>query len=104
MTVLINRGQLWSVECFWVKIGAIERDLMVSVADVDQEEELDEAAFSHLQEVLGLQALVLKREFNHPDIYWESNAVVHKQSGRCIEDSFLAQSMHGTARNGPLLD
>lgn len=106
-TVLTNRGQLWSVECFGVKIRSTERDLMVSATNLYHKTEVDEAAFIHFQEASGLQALVLKREFLFTGIYQESNTVVRKQSGRfpgCVEDSFVVKSVDGTTRNSALLD
>ncbi|RMC20286.1 hypothetical protein DUI87_01133 [Hirundo rustica rustica] len=47
-----------------------------------------------LQETLHLQALILLRDFNHPNVSWESSTRSCRQSRRlleCMDDNFLNQ-------------
>ncbi|CAM5108800.1 unnamed protein product [Eretmochelys imbricata] len=58
-------------------------------------------------EVTRSQALVLMGDFNHPDICWESNTVVHRQSRKFLErvgDNFLVQVLEEPTRGRVLLD
>ncbi|CAM2100783.1 unnamed protein product [Caretta caretta] len=74
---------------------------------LDQGDEVDEAFFRQLTEVTRLQALVLMGDFNHPDICWESNTAVHRQSRKFFEsvgDSFLLQVLEEPTRGRALLD
>ena len=41
----------------------------------DEEGEVDEAFYRQLEAASQSQALVLMRDFNHPDICWKSNMV-----------------------------
>ena len=64
----------------------------------DQWEPVDKAFLLHLQEVLCLQALVLMRDFNHPDICWDSGMAGGRQSRRFlepVEGKFLVQVLDG---------
>lgn len=72
----------------------------------DQEEVVDEAFFSQLEESC-LQALVLMRESSHSDICWKDNTARQKQSRiflECIDNSFLKQATEEQTKRGTLLD
>lgn len=43
-----------------------------------QEEAVHDAFFKQLEEASRLQDLVLRGDFNHLEIYWRSNAAVHR--------------------------
>ena len=51
----------------------------------NQDEEMDEAFYEQLTEVVRSLALVLTENFNFPDICWKYNTVQKKQSGRFLE-------------------
>ncbi|CAM5167297.1 unnamed protein product [Natator depressus] len=73
----------------------------------DQGDEVDEAFFRQLAEATRSHALVLMGDFNHPDICWESNTAVHRQSRKFLEsigDNFLVQVLEEPIRGGALLD
>src|SRR5699024_11146480 len=73
----------------------------------DQEEAVDAACLLQLQEVLRLRALVLMRDFNHPDIFWDSGMAGGRQSRRFLEsvkDNFLIQVIDGPTRGEALLE
>ena len=58
----------------------------VSATDLsDQEEVVDEAFFSQLEESSCLQAVVLMRDFSRSDICWKDNTAKQKQSRRFLE-------------------
>ncbi|KAK4831065.1 hypothetical protein QYF61_015122 [Mycteria americana] len=59
-----------------------------------------------LQEASHSQALVLLRDFNHPDICWKSSTASCRQSRRlleCIEDNFLTQVIDTPTRGDVIL-
>ncbi|GAB0200488.1 hypothetical protein GRJ2_002514200 [Grus japonensis] len=73
----------------------------------DQDEEVDEAAYRHLEVASWSQALVLMGDFNHPDICWKGNTARHAQSRRFLQsigDNFLTQVVEEPTRRGVLLD
>ena len=73
----------------------------------DQLEPVDEVFYLQLQEALQSQALVLLRNFNHPDICWKSSMASCRQSKRlleCIEGKFLSQVIEGPMREDAVLD
>ena len=60
-----------------------------------------------LEAASRLEALILKGDFNHPNICWRSNTAGHKQSRKFLEsisDYFLTQAMEEAMRGGALLD
>ena len=61
---------LWTKTKDWSSKGHLV--IGVCYRPPDQWEPVDKAFLLHLQEVLCLQALVLMRDFNHPDICWDS--------------------------------
>jgi len=59
-----------------------------------QDEEMDEMFYEQLAEVMQSTVLVLKGDFNFPDICWKYNTMQRKQSRKfleCVEDNFLTQ-------------
>ena len=75
---------------------ACRGDILVEVCyrPPNQDEEMDEAFYEQLAEVVQSPALVLVGDFNFPDTCWKYNTVQRKQSKRfleCVEDSFLMQ-------------
>jgi len=99
------------VKSLWVGIGerGNKGNLVVGVyyRPPDQEELTDDAFFLQLQETLHSQALVLRGDFNHPDICWKSNTESCRQSSRfleCIEDNFLNQVISTPTRGDAILD
>jgi len=53
------------------------------------------------------QALVVKGDFNHPDIGWEDHKARHMQSRELLQstdDNFLTQLLEDPTRRGVLLD
>ncbi|KAF4803712.1 hypothetical protein TURU_013810 [Turdus rufiventris] len=57
-----------------------------------QGEPIDKAFLLQLQETSYSQGLILLRDFNYPDICWESSTVSCRQSRRlleCMEDNFF---------------
>jgi len=95
----------------WVRIKgqAHKRDSAVGLyyRPPDQEEEVDEAFYTQLEVASQSQALVLMRDFNHPDICWEDHTARHRQSRRFlqnIDDNFLTQEVDEPTRRGVLLD
>ncbi|CAM4580634.1 unnamed protein product [Caretta caretta] len=98
-------------ESLWIKFRSVSNkgDVVVGVyyKPLDQGDEVDEAFFRQLAEVTRLQALVLMGDFNHPDICWESNKAVHRQSRKFLEnigDNFLVQVLEEPTRGRALLD
>lgn len=87
-----------SVECFWVKIRAIERNLMVSAVDLGEEEEVDQT-FTFKRP----QALVLKREFNlsRKTAQW---CITIWNISRMYWEWLLHVAVDGATRNSALLD
>ena len=88
---------------------ACRGDILVGVFYrlLNQDEEMDEAFYEQLAEVVRSPALVLVGDFNFPDICWKYNIAQRKQSKRfleCVEDSFLTQLVREPTRGGALLD
>ena len=86
------------VRCLWIRIGgkACRGDILVGVCyrPPNQDEEMDEAFYEQLAEIVRLPALVLTGDFNFPDVCWTYNTAQRKQSMRfleCVEDSFFMQ-------------
>ncbi|CAM4377561.1 unnamed protein product [Caretta caretta] len=98
-------------ESLWIKFRSLSNkgDVVVGVCyrPPDQGDEVDEAFFRQVAEATGSHALVLMGDFNHPDICWESNIVVHRQSRKFLEtvgDNFLVQVLEEPTRGRALLD
>ncbi|XP_065411777.1 uncharacterized protein LOC135973241 [Chrysemys picta bellii] len=98
-------------ESLWIKLRSVSNkgDVVVGVCyrPPDQGDEVDEAFFWQLAEVARSQALVLMGDFNHPDICWESNTAVHRQSRTFLEsvgDNFLVQVLEEPTRGRAFLD
>ncbi|XP_065409830.1 uncharacterized protein LOC135972960 isoform X1 [Chrysemys picta bellii] len=98
-------------DSLWIKLRSVSNkgDVVVGVCyrPPDQGDEVDEAFFWQLAEVTRSQALVLMGDFNHPDICWESNTVVHRQSRKFLEsvgDNFLVQVLEEPTRGRAFLD
>ena len=73
----------------------------------DQGEPIDKAFLLQLQEALGLQALILLRDFNHSDICCRDYTAGHKQPRRFLEsinDNFLTQLIEEPMRRGMWLN
>ncbi|GAB0205345.1 hypothetical protein GRJ2_003000100 [Grus japonensis] len=73
----------------------------------DQGDQADEALCRQIGAASRSQALVLMRDFNHPDICWRDNAAEHKQSRKFLEsvdDNFLLQVTEEPMRRGAMLD
>ncbi|GAB0180817.1 hypothetical protein GRJ2_000547000 [Grus japonensis] len=65
------------------------------------------AFLRHLEEALGLQALMLMGDFSHPNICCKGSSAGHKQLRRfleCIDGNFLAQVIEEPMREDALLD
>lgn len=63
--------------------------------------------YRQLEAATKLQALVLVRDFNHPDICWRNNMAKHKQSRRFLESvdhNFLTQVLEEKMSNGEQFD
>ncbi|CAM2109003.1 unnamed protein product [Caretta caretta] len=95
----------------WIKFRSVSNksDVVVGVCyrPPDQGDEVDEAFFRQLAEATRSHALVLMGDFNFPDICWESNTAVHRQSRKFLEsvgDNFLAQVLEEPTRGGAFLD
>ena len=75
---------------------------MIGVYDrpSDQSETVNEAFYLQLQEALCSQALVLLRDFNHPDICCRQS----RRLLECIQDNFLSQVIDGLTRGYAVLD
>jgi len=73
-----------NVECLWVKMKgkANKADILLGVCcrPPYQDEEADEAFYKRLAEVSQSLNLVLKEDFNLPDICWKYNTAERKQS------------------------
>ena len=72
-----------------------------------EEEVVVKTFLKQFREALGLDALVLMKDFSYTDICWESNTAVHKQSRRFLEyvkDNFLTQLLNMSTKSGALLD
>ncbi|CAM4671219.1 unnamed protein product [Caretta caretta] len=98
-------------ECLWIKFRSVcnKSDVVVGVCyrPPDQGDEVDEAFFWQLTEATRSHALILMGDFNFPDICWESNTAVHRQSRKFLEsvgDNFLAQVLEEPTRGGAFLD
>ncbi|CAM5130792.1 unnamed protein product [Natator depressus] len=98
-------------ECLWIKFRSVSNksDVVVGVCyrPPDQGDEVDEAFFRQLAEATRSHALVLMGDFNFPDICWESNTAVHRQSRKFLEsvgDNFLVQVLDEPTRGGAFLD
>ncbi|CAM5113306.1 unnamed protein product [Natator depressus] len=98
-------------ECLWIKFRSVcnKSDVVVGVCyrPPDQGDEVDEAFFRQLTEATRSHALILMGDFNFPDICWESNTAVHRQSRKFLEsvgDNFLAQVLGEPTRGGAFLD
>ncbi|KAG6928006.1 hypothetical protein G0U57_008907, partial [Chelydra serpentina] len=98
-------------ESLWITFRSVSNkgNVVVGVCyrPPDQGDEVDEAFFRQLTEVTRSQALVLMGDFNHPDICWESNTAVHRQSRKFLEsvgDNFLVQVLEEPTRGKALLD
>ncbi|CAM5085999.1 unnamed protein product [Natator depressus] len=98
-------------ECLWIKFRSVcnKSDVVVGVCyrPPDQGDEVDEAFFRQLTEATRSHALILMGDFNFPDICWESNTAVHRQSRKfleSVEDNFLAQVLGEPTRGGAFLD
>ncbi|XP_050786243.1 uncharacterized protein LOC127037978 isoform X1 [Gopherus flavomarginatus] len=93
------------LESFGVKFrGESKGDVVAGVCyrPPDQEDEVDEE-----REVSRSQSLVLMEDFNHPDICWESNTAVHRQSRKfleCVRDNFLMEVLEEPTRGHAPLD
>ncbi|TRZ08455.1 hypothetical protein HGM15179_018648 [Zosterops borbonicus] len=86
------------VECLWVRIKgkANKADILLEVyyRPPNQEEEVDNLFYKHLENVSGSPALVLGGDFNLPDICWELNTAEKRKSRKfleSVEDNFLSQ-------------
>ncbi|CAM4664489.1 unnamed protein product [Lepidochelys kempii] len=97
--------------CLWIKFRSVsnKNDVVVGVCyrPPDQGDEVDEAFFWQLAEATRSHALVLMGDFNLPDICWENNTVVHRQSRKFLEstgDNFLVQVLEEPTRGGAFLD
>ena len=66
----------------------------------DQSETVNEAFYLQLQEALCSQALVLLRDFNHPDICCRQS----RRLLECTEDNFLSQVIDSPTRRDAILD
>ncbi|CAM5114317.1 unnamed protein product [Natator depressus] len=98
-------------ESLWIKFRSVcnKSDVVVGVCyrPPDQGDEVDEAFFRQLMEATRSHALILMGDFNFPDICWESNTAVHRQSRKFLEsvgDNFLAQVLGEPTRGGAFLD
>ncbi|CAM4545620.1 unnamed protein product [Lepidochelys olivacea] len=98
-------------ESLWIKFRSVSKkgNVVVGVCNrpPDQEVEVDEAFFRQLAEVTRSQALVFMGDFSHPDICWESNTALHRQSRKFLEnvgDNFLLQVLEEPTRGRALLD
>ncbi|CAM4648647.1 unnamed protein product [Lepidochelys kempii] len=98
-------------ECLWIKFRSVcnKSDVVVGVCyrPPDQGDEVDEAFFRQLTEATRSHALILMGDFNFPDICWESNTAVYRQSRKFLEsvgDNFLAQVLEEPTRGGTFLD
>ncbi|CAM4495102.1 unnamed protein product [Caretta caretta] len=98
-------------ECLWIKFRSVcnKSDVVVGVCyrPPDQGDEVGEAFFRQLAEATRSHALVLMGDFNFPDICWESNTAVHRQSRKFLEsigDNFLVQVLEEPTRGGAFLD
>lgn len=73
----------------------------------DQVGPVGEAFFLQLQEMFQSQSLVLLRDFNHSDIFWESIMVSCRQSRRllkCITNNFPSKVIDSPTRVDAILD
>ncbi|CAM4488283.1 unnamed protein product [Lepidochelys kempii] len=99
-------------ECLWIKFRSVcnKSDVVVGVCyrPPDQGDEVDEAFFQQLTEATRSHALILMGAFNFPDICWEINTAVHRQSRKFLEnvgDNFLVQVLEEpTGGGGAFLD
>ncbi|CAM4499672.1 unnamed protein product [Lepidochelys kempii] len=98
-------------ECLWIKFRSVcnKSDVVVGVCyrPPDQGDEVDEAFFRKLTEATRSHALILMGDFNFPDICWESNTAVHRQSRKFLEsvgDNFLAQVLEEPTGGDAFLD
>uniref|UniRef100_A0A8C3SFI0 Zona pellucida sperm-binding protein 4 n=1 Tax=Chelydra serpentina TaxID=8475 RepID=A0A8C3SFI0_CHESE len=98
MTAQSSSMKLQKNLSLWIKLRSVSNkgNVVVGVCyrPPDQADEVDEAFFQQLTEVTRSQALVLMGDFNHPDICWESNTAVHRQSRKFLEsvgDNFLVK-------------
>ncbi|CAM2095472.1 unnamed protein product [Caretta caretta] len=98
-------------ECLWIKFRSVSNkgDVVVGACyrPPDQGDEVDEAFFRQLTEATRSHALILMGDFNFPDICWESNTAVHRQSRKFLEsvgDNFLAQVLEEPTRGDAFLD
>ncbi|CAM4500218.1 unnamed protein product [Lepidochelys kempii] len=94
-------------EYLWIKFRSVSNksDVVVGVyyRPPDQGDEVDEAFFRQLAEATRSHALVLMGDFNFPDICWESNTAVHRQSRKFLEsigDNILVQVLEEPTREG----
>ena len=85
-----------------VRDGGSEGSLVIGVyyRPSDQSETVNEAFYLQLQEALCSQALVLLRDFNHPDICCRQS----RRLLECIQDNFLSQVIDGLTRGYAVLD
>jgi len=98
-------------ENLWVKIKgrAGTGDITVGVCyrTFNQEDREDEAVYRQIGTASHSQALVLIRDFNHPNIFWRDKIAGHKQSRRFLDsadDNFLLQVIEEPMRRGEMLD
>lgn len=71
----------------------------------NQKKPVEESLFEK-QELSCLQALILIRDFNHPDVPWESkmSCKLCQRLLMCIENNFLVQVLYRLTRGATLLD
>jgi len=84
-------------------------DTVVSVyyRPPDQDWKVVEAFYRQVIAASQLQALVIVRDFDYPDICWKVCSASHPQSSRflqCVDDNFLMQMVGEPTRRGALLD
>ncbi|CAM5165610.1 unnamed protein product, partial [Eretmochelys imbricata] len=98
-------------ESLWIKFRSVSNkgDVVLGICyrPLDQGDEVDKAFFWQLTAVTRSHALVLMGDFNHPDICWERNTAVHRQSRKFLErvgDNFLVQVVEVPARDRAALD
>ncbi|CAM4697277.1 unnamed protein product [Lepidochelys kempii] len=111
MTAQSSGTKLQKNLCLWIKFRSVcnKSDVVVGVCyrPPDQGDEVDEAFFRQLTEATRSHTLILMGDFNFPDICWESNTAVHRQSRKFLEsvgDNFLVQVLEEPTRGGAFLD
>jgi len=88
---------------------ANKADILLGVCyrSPNQDEEVDEAFYKQLAEVLQSLALVLMGHFKLADFCWKYNTAKRKQCRRflqCVEETFLTLLVSEPTRGGASLD